>query len=82
MVVQLQAVPGVRSETLVTNVYVPVGSQSDERTQIFSLLTQLAEYAVSHKANILARDDWNAVTPGNRRCGYRDEARAARQCLH
>ena len=43
MVVQLPVVPGVRDETLLTNVYFPVGSQSDERAQIFSLLTQLAE---------------------------------------
>ena len=74
MVVQLPAVPGVRNETLLTNVYFPVGSQSAEFTRSFFLLTQLAEYAVSHKANILAGGDWNAVTPGNRRCRYRDGA--------
>ena len=74
MVVQLPAVPGICGETLLTNVYFPVGSQSDKRTQSFSLLTHLAEYAVSHKANILAGGDSNAVTPGNRRCSYRDEA--------
>ena len=31
MVVQLPAVPGIRGETLLTNVYFPVGSQSGER---------------------------------------------------
>ena len=55
MVVQLPAIPGcVRGETLLTNVYFPVGSHSDDRGQIFALL---AEYAVSRKANILAGGD-------------------------
>ena len=64
MVVQLPAVPGVRDETLLTNVYFPVGSQSAERTQIFSLLTQLADYAVSHNANILAGGEGTRSRPG------------------
>ena len=79
--VLIPSVPGIRRETLLTNVYFPVGSQSDECTQIFSLLTQLAEYAVSHRATILAGGDWNAVTPGNRRCGYRDEDPAGQRLL-
>ena len=54
--------------------YFPAGSQTEERAQIRSLLTQLAEYAISHKANILVGGDWNAVTSGVRRCGYRTDA--------
>ena len=70
MVVKLPAIPGARGETLLAKVYFPVGSETAERTQILSLLSSIANYAVKHKANIVAADDWNAVTPGNPRSGY------------
>ena len=71
MVVKLPAIPGARGETLLANVYFPVGSETAERAQVLSLLSSIANYAVKHKANIIAAGDWNAVTPAIHGAGTR-----------